>query len=74
MHLYTASEPWKRIRGKRGGVGKPALEYRGFGQSGCFLVHMLKELLVANSLLRGTTVVSDRAFTSMTLIDWLVAQ
>jgi hypothetical protein len=71
--LYTADEPWKRVPGPRGGRGYPPLEWRGFGEGGCFLLHFLAPLLARGVILKGTTIIGDRLFTSVRLLRRLAA-
>ena len=69
--LYTANEPWRRVKGPRGGRGNPPPQWRGYGEGGCFLLDFIAELTASGALKAGTTIVGDRLFTSFHLLKRL---
>ena len=66
--LYMADEPWKRIIGPRGGRGDPPVEWRGFGEGGCFLLSFLAVLIARGVIPKDTTIIGDRLFTTVKLL------
>jgi hypothetical protein len=71
--LYTADECWRRVCGPRGGRGHPPLEWRGYGEGGCFLLDSIKVLTASKALKPGTTIIGDRLFSSFHLLKKLSA-
>ncbi len=71
FRIYVGGEEWQCQKGPRGGKGRPAPEWRGLGEAGCFFISMAEELVRCGSMRSGSTVAGDRAFSSKVLIDRL---
>ena len=69
--LVTGLEEWGLVPGPRGGAGQPPIPWRGYGNPGCFMISMISEVLQCTSLVCGTVLAMDNAFTTIRLVYWL---